>query len=318
MIKAPMRQLWSFAWPVELPHRLFDGRAEHLGPYYVGFGIRTARCLFDPEGVLQNARVKNPREILQYGLEQHARWQRTCDERARERFLAQARWAAGAQRKAGGVRGSYVFPRRSEKYGCDAGFRSAAAQGQAISLLLRAFEETEEIVYLERAIDAAMPLTVDVREGGVLWRSGTDVFFEAVAGQEPSHILYGWIFALWGLFELTRFAKIPSLERLYRDSLATLEKYLPCYDARKWSYESLLAAPSGFRRFAGLRCHLLHVAQLHVLLSMTRNQLFAVVAERWRRYAESFDGRFHVWANAVPSAMVWDTLTVPGGARSVI
>jgi heparosan-N-sulfate-glucuronate 5-epimerase len=318
MIRAPMRQLWSLAWPIELPHRLFDGRAEHLGPYYVSVAKALAGGALDRVGLSQPDAVKDPRDILQYGLEQHARWQRAQDERARQRFLAQAQWAATAQRKAGGVRGSYVFPRRSAKYGCEAGFRSAAAQGQAISLLLRAFEDTEEIVYLERAIDAAMPLTVDVREGGVLWRSGPDIFFETVAGPEPSHILDGWIFGLWGLFELTRFAKIPSLERLYRDSLATLEKYLPCYDAGKWSYESLLAAPSGFRHFAGLHRHLLHLAQLHVLLSMTRNQLFAVVAERWRRYAESFGGRFHVWANAVPSAMLWDALTIPGGARSVV
>jgi heparosan-N-sulfate-glucuronate 5-epimerase len=303
----------------DLPHRLFDERADHLGPYYVSFPTSEKRGrAFDAEGVLRTDGLQHPLAILQFGLEQHARWRRLGDERARDRFMAQAKWAAKTQRKAGGVRGSYVFPRRSARFGCDAGYRSATAQGLAISILLRAYQETQEIVYLERAVDSSLPMTVDVREGGVLWRSGSDVFLEAVAGPTPSHILSGWIFALWGLLELTRCAKIPRLEALYARSLATLEKYIPCYDSGSWSYESLLAAPSGFRSLASLARHAMHVAQLEVLLSMTRNELFAVVSERWRRYPVSLGSLWKVWTNALPSAVSWDTLTVPGGARSVV
>jgi len=291
---------------VDAEYRLFDARAEHLGPYYVTFEESGLRRTFDSEGVLRTDDVAYRDEILQYGLGQHALWRRLGDERALDRFLAQARWASKEQRNTGGVRGSY---------GCDAGDLSATAQGLAISLLLRAYEETQEILYLERAVDASIPLAVDVRDGGVLWRSGTDVFFEAVGGPTPSHFLSGWIFGLWGLLELSRTAKIPAVDLLYEQSLATLEKYLPCYDTGSWSYESLLAAPCGFRRFASLPTHMLHVAQLSVMVSMTKNELFAIVGERWRRYAVSFESHAHVLANAV---VLSDALTVPTGARSVV
>lgn len=288
-------------------HRLFDGRAERLGPYYISFGAEAVS--------------KSPSDAFRFGLDEHARWVRWGDANARERFLARAEWAALAQKTSAGVRGSYAFARGDEAYGCSRGFRSAAAQGEAISLMLRAYEETHDERYLERAADAAVPLCVEVCDGGVMCRKGDDVFFEEAAGTLPSHLLFGWISALWALFELTRTPNGEHLDGLYRQSLATLEKYLPCYDAGSWSYANLLAAPSGFRRFASARRHAFHVAQLDVLISMTKSELITVVAERWRRYARSLDSRFRVLVNAaasLPNVVLSDALTVPGGARSVV
>jgi hypothetical protein len=312
------RSIVRAVYPSEHPYRFYDARADHFGPYYVTFRTSRAHRALSRQGTSKNHVRVEPQDVFEFGLDQHARWRRLGDERARERFLTQAQWAGTKQRKLGGVRGSYAIPHECARYGTRAGYRSAAAQGLGISLLLRAYEETQEIVYLERAVDASVPLTADVREGGVLWRSGPDVFFEGVGSSAPGHILNSWIFALWGLFELIHTAKIPRLDRLYEQSLATLEKYLPCYDTGSWTYESLLAAPSGFRRYASLREHMLHVAQLNVLLSMTKNELFAVVAERWRQYAFSLPSHLRIWSNALPGAITFDTLTVPGGARSIV
>ncbi|MGB6985525.1 MAG: D-glucuronyl C5-epimerase family protein [Candidatus Aquilonibacter sp.] len=313
-----VRSILLVPWPIDRPHRLFDERAGELGPYYVTFGQDGEPCELDPERILRRNGERHPIAILQFGLEQHARWKRTGDEAARELFLVQAEWAAGAQRETAGVRGSYQFPFASKRYGCATGFRSAMAQGEAISLLLRAYQETGHAMFLDRAVDASVPLTVDVRDGGVLWRTGDDLFFEGVAGTVPSHILCGWICALWGLLELSRTTDLDRIAELYRQSLATLEKYLPCYDSGTWSYDNLLATPTGFRRFATLQRHLLHVAQLNVLLSMTKNELFSVVAERWRRYSASLEGRLSAWVSGLPSLLLLDLLTVPGGARSVV
>jgi heparosan-N-sulfate-glucuronate 5-epimerase len=305
-------------WPTARQHRLFDERAGELGPYYVAFEANGEPCELDAESVLHRNGERHPIAILQFGLEQHARWKRSGNETSRELFLAQAEWSAKAQCETSGVRGSYEFPFASKMYGCGMGFRSAMAQGEAISLLLRAYQETGSSVYLERAIDAAVPLTVDARDGGVKWQSGDDVFFEGIAGTVPSHILSGWICALWGLFELSRTVQLEHVDNLYRQSLATLEKYLPCYDSGDWSYENLLAAPAGFRSLATVRRHLFHVAQLNVLLSMTKNEMFVIVAERWGRYSASLERRIQAWTSGFPTLMVHDLLTVPGGARSVV
>lgn len=306
-------------WPVSRPCRLFDGRAGDLGPYYVTFGGDGAPSELDPERTLRRNGEQHPIAILQLGLEQHARWKRTGDERARELFLAQAQWAATAQRETSNVRGSYEFPFASKRFGCAAGFRSAMAQGEAISLLLRAYQETENAMFLDRAIDASVPLTTDIRDGGVLWQAGDDVIFEGVSGAVPSHMLCGWICSLWALLELSRTMNLSHVAELYKQSLATLARYLPAYDSGTWSYDDLLATPAGFRRVATVQRHLLHVAQLNVLLSMTKIELFAVVADRWRGYGATVAGRLQAWIEGLSSSLLQpDLLTVPGGARSVI
>ena len=311
-----VREILHVPWPTGQPYRLFDERAGELGPYYVAFGHEGIFSDLDSERTLGRSGERHPIEILKFGLDQHARWRRTGDERARERFLEQAEWAAAAQRETSGVRGSYEFPFASKRYGCAAGFRSATAQGQAISLLLRANQATGNAMFLDRAIEAAIPLAVDLRDGGVLWQIGDDLIFEAVAGMVPSHILCGWICALWALFELSHTTKLKHVTQLYRRSLSTLEKHLPSYDSGTWSYGDLLTTPAGFRRVATLRRHLLHVAQLNVLVSMTKRELFAVVAERWRGYSASLEGRLQGWANGLfPGLLLLDPLAVPSDAR---
>lgn len=305
-----------------IEHRLFDERADALGPYYVTFG-RTEKTgrVNDDGSYVSNALDDGPLSVFEFGIDQHAKWMRTRSIRARYLFLAQADYAARSQVEVAGVRGSYPFPYACHIYGCNPGYRSATAQSEAISLLLRAYEETGNELYLERAKDASIPLTVDLRDGGVVWRDGEDLFLEHKAGLVPGHVLSGWICALWGLIELSRVTKLPHIESLYAQGLATLEKYLPCYDAGSWSYESLLAAPSGFRRFSNMRCHAFHIAQLDVLLSMTKNDLLSVMAERWRGYFASMGSRLRLIVNAaeaLPSMIVSDTLTIPGGARSIV
>jgi hypothetical protein len=267
------RDFLHVPWPARWPYRLFDERAKELGPYYVTFGSRNDD--------------RYPIVTFQFGLEQHAHWKRTGNERSRELFLGQAELAATAQRETSGVRGLYES-------------RSAMAQGSAISLLLRAYEETGKSMFLERAVDASVPLTVDLRDGGVLWQAGDDRIFEGiVAGTLPSHVLRGWICALWGALELSRTANLTPIAQLYRQSLTTLQKYLPKYDSGTWSYENLLVTPTGIRRVTSLQRHLFHVAQLNVLLSMTKNKQFAVVAERWHRYAASTSRRAHAWVSGL-------------------
>jgi hypothetical protein len=265
-----VREVLHVAWPVTWPYRFFDERAAELGPYYVSFGR---------DGALGEI------ASLQFGLQQHARWKRGGDQGARERFLAQAEWAAGAQTEIDGVPGFYAC-------------LCATAQGEAISLLLRAYQETGNGRFLDRAIDAAAPLSGPLRHGG------------------PSQVLTGWICSLWALLELSRTANLRHTAEAYRQSLAMLERDLPRYDSGTWSYDSLPSIPAGRRRTATVQRHQMHVAQLMVLLSMTDLERFAVIAERWRRYSDSFSGRLQAKVNQLfPDLVLLDPLTVPSGAK---
>lgn len=318
-VRIQLRDTVLVQWPAVSSFRLFDERADELGPYYFVLGHDGAYGELGSERTLRPNGERHPIAMLQFGLEEHVRWKRSGDERAREIFLAQARWAVAAQRESVGVRGSYEFPFASRRFGCAAGFRSATAQGQAVSLLLRAYQETGEGLFLERAIDAAVPLTVDLCDGGVLWQAGDDLIFEGAAGAVPSHILSGWIYGLWAMFELSRTTKLDRIDTFYRQSLATLEKYLRCYDSGTWSYENLLVTPTGLRRMATVRRHLIHITQLTVLLSMAGNERFAAAATRWRRYSISAPSRLQAWTDGVVSSLaLLDPLSIPSGARSVI
>jgi len=327
---AKLRRTFPTRWHVRGDYRLYDERRRNLSAYYVVWsksddvlGEDWDRRPVDRAGVLLTmAGAWQPLDILRFGLQCHADWVRSGDPADRQRFLAQADWAAAAQTEFRGIPGVYAIPQGWKRYACEPGFRSAMAQGLAISLLLRAYQATGTPAYLERAVSASSSYFYEIRDGGVTWR-GADggVVFEGAAALPPSHILHGWIYAIWGLFELCLLVDDARTKTLCAESLATLRTYLPHYDGEAWSYYSLLAAPNGFRPYATLEYHAFHIAQLHVLASMTGDDYFASTALRWQAQLDSRRSRRRVLANALAALAIASTTrgdTVPGGARSVV
>lgn len=312
-------------------YRLYDERRPDLGPYYVEWrggddptlGEGWEHGSFDSAGVLvTETGCYDPIDICQYGLQRHADWVRTGDRRAKADFLAQADWAARSQTVSKGIPGVYAFPRAWPRYACEPGFSSAMAQGEAISLLLRAYQDTGEYRYFDRALAAAASYFYTIEDGGVMWRGPDgEIVFEEAAALPASHILNGWIYALWGLFELSLLVDEPQVKTIYEQSLATLRSYLPYYSGRGWSYYNLLATPSGFRKYATLKYHCFHIAQLSVLASMTGDSYYATVASQWQAFIDSTISRYQVFANAVTGLAISATShadTIPGGARSIV
>jgi hypothetical protein len=328
---AKLRRTFPTSWKARRDYRLYDERRRDLGPYYIEWssgddatlGEGWHRRPVDDAGVLlTHTREYWPVDIFQYGLQCHADWLRTGDARARRQFGAQAEWAACAQTTRDGVPGLYAFPSGWKRYACEPGFRSAMAQGQAISLLLRAYQVTATPKYLDRAIAASSAFFQSIEEGGVSWHDALGgVVFEEAAALPPSHILNGWIYALWGLFELGILVDDSRVKQLYDASLATLRRYLHHYDGGAWSYYSLLAAPNGYRKYATLKYHGFHIAQLQVLASMTGDEYYANTALRWQSLLDSRRSRCLVQFNALTGLAIATTTradTVPGGARSVV
>lgn len=309
----------SIAFPLNWSHRReyrpYESQHGQLGPYYIEwdpgrgkFGEGWSDSRFDAHGVLLTGRQRmyHPIRIAQYGLQQHSLWFKNGDLRSRAAFLAQSRWLLENQQRRRCIEGCYPFPFAWERYGAPLGFLSAMAQGEAVSLLLRAAEATASETYVSAAIRAAEPFRHPIRDGGVTYTSRQgDVIFEEAASELASHILNGWIFASWGLFELRRYARWAG--DLFDESAATLARHLPLYDSGVWSYYCLLVNSSGFRRLATIKYHAFHIAQLHVMSSMTGDPQFGRTAERWLSYVGSIRSRAAVWANATRAA--FDELT---------
>ena len=192
-------------------------------------------------------------------------------------FLRIARWALAAQNESGGWE---VWPRIGLRY---ASPYSAMTQGEGISVLVRAFSVAGEEAYLEGARRALSPLLAEVSEGGTCRMVPEGLILEEIPLEEPATILNGWIFALYGLYDISLVHGSAEAREALGSTLDALAARLPGYDAGFWSYydtKGNMASPF---------YHNLHVAQLRALeLSFPgRAASFALLRKTFERQASS-------------------------------
>ncbi len=276
----------------EIPEVNAEALYDRLGPYYLTHRKKADYPgPFDESGVpLLNYRGKiglqhNPIAIAQYGLAQFNRSRNGREPQAREKFLRAADWLLNhLERNSHGVPvWQHHFP-WAYRAGLQPPWASALAQGQSISVLLRASAETGRADYLDAARQAFAAFTRTVEEGGVTVRDkGGELWLEEYLVQPPSHILNGAISAGWGLFDTWLATQDSSAKRLFDESARTLAAHLARYDTGFWSLYELPG--NGLpRMMASFFYHRLHIAQLKVLARMTGNDLFEQAARRWASY----------------------------------
>lgn len=250
----------------------------------------------DDNGVLLTHGVPtyHPIGIAQFALHCYGRWIELGDRVARESFLAQARWLQSAQRRIGLVYGCYPFPFPWPKYRAASGWLSAMAQGEAISVLLRAHGLCPGAGFDVAARAAARPFDSAIERGGVVFKDGQDVFLEECAVLPAPHILNGCIFALWGIWELEQFDPQSRRRELIDAVLKTLLRWIEAFDTHWWSRYSLQRSTSGKDHLATLKYHAFHIAQFRVLAEMTGDARFARIAERWEAYISHIGSRARV------------------------
>ena len=191
-------------------------------------------------------------------------------------------------------------------------------QGEAISVLLRADTLEPSKGYGRAAERAGLPFLKEIADGGVVWRSGKDVFFEEIANEHASHVLNGCIFALWGLWELWKRTGDPQLEPIVAAGADTLRRWLPQYDTGWWTRYSLLLSADGQPHIATLKYHQFHIAQMLVLARMFDEPSFEEAAHRWASYIEKPGSRARVIGAAlrsVPERFLRRD-TIAGGAHT--
>jgi heparosan-N-sulfate-glucuronate 5-epimerase len=174
-------------------------------------------------------------------------------------------------------------------------FPSAMSQGEAISVLVRAWVLTGETRYLRGAECASMPFSRSIDERGVAehWKEAGGIWYEEIAIRPLRHILNGMIYALWGLRDLHKAAEHEGARRLFEDGVGSVVNAIMRFDTGWWSlYHAQEDNPS--QRIASIMYHNLHVAQLRILYQQTGRSELLSVAKRWEQYAVSPILRF--WA----------------------
>jgi heparosan-N-sulfate-glucuronate 5-epimerase len=186
-------------------------------------------------------------------------------------FLQIARWAVHSQDDNGGWETwSRLGVTSAVPY-------SAMTQGEAMSVLVRAYSVTREETYAEGARRALAPMLAPIEKGGTGWLAPEGLILEEVPFRAPKTILNGWIFALYGLYDLTIADESQDAQQALEDTLSALLARLHMYDAGFWS----LYDTSG--TLAGPFYHRLHIAQLEAL-----ELTYPEHAERFRKLRETF------------------------------
>jgi heparosan-N-sulfate-glucuronate 5-epimerase len=273
--------------PEAHPKAVFD----ELGPYYMTFAGKAAYAgPFDDRGVPlldyrgDIGRRYNPIAVAQYGL---AHYNRSLDgdETSKGVFLAQASWLAdNLEKNAQGVpvwRHHFDFEYRTL---LRAPWQSGLAQGMGLSLLTRAYMATGETKYLDALRAAWKAFHLQASQGGVVYREPTgNVWIEEYLVQPPSHILNGFIWALWGVLDFHLVTADRPAKELFDECVKTLERNLHRYDSGRWSLYEL--GDARLPMVASSYYHRLHIVQLRVLHAMTGAAAFKERADRWEAYA---------------------------------
>jgi hypothetical protein len=162
----------------------------------------------------------------------------------------------------------------------EASHYSSLAQAQMASVFVRAYVATQEPRYADSAYRAIRPL-LDTTSALVAETPDGPVLEEAPS-DPPSHILNGWIYALWGLHDVEVALGLEQAGEMKAASIECLRKKLPSYDTGWWTKYSLY--PHRLDDLAKPFYHRLHVEQIGVMYSLTGVAEFRDFADRWRGY----------------------------------
>jgi heparosan-N-sulfate-glucuronate 5-epimerase len=233
----------------------------------------------------------NPIAIAQWGLANFNRYFSTRDVDAERKLFKAADWL-----RANLEPNSFGIPVWSHHFDWDyretlrAPWYSGLAQGQGISLLLRAAAASGKSVYLDSAKQAFESFLHPVPAGGVVFTDDNgNLWFEEYIVDPPTHILNGFIWALWGVYDYSLVFADSDARSLFSRAVATLSRNLAYYDIGFWSlYEQ---SRTKLPMVASPFYHQLHIVQLRIMCQLTGLSLFAETADRWETYARSRTNR---------------------------
>jgi len=229
--------------------------------------------------------------ISQYALGNYDLYLLTNERKYYKQFKKSVDWLVNNQDVQGGWDISKVL---GSKY-------SAMAQGEGTSVLLRAFKETKNKKYLNAAIKANELMLKSVDDGGTARYGKGKLYFEECIKEEPLLILNGWIFAIFGLFDILKIIKNEKYMDALHNTLKTLEEDIKKYDSGYWSY---------YDRCGHLTSpfyHRLHIAQLEVLYDLFGIEIFNTMSKKWQTYLNNYFNKSRAIVKKV-----WQKIKEPG------
>jgi hypothetical protein len=258
-------------------YMLFREKADYAG-HYDSEGIP----MLDYRGVI--GLQYNPIAIAQWGLANYNQFCETREEIHAQKTLKAADWLCDHLEQ--NPHGLWVWNHHFDwdyRDTLQAPWYSGLAQGQGVSLLLRAHAHTGDNKYAQAAERAFAALARPIGEGGVLFEDEEkNLWIEEYLVSPPTHILNGFMWALWGVFDFWRAQAHSPAKEIFDRGVNTLVRNLRRYDTGYWSlYEQ---SGTRLKMLASPFYHQLHIVQLRIMAKLTGESEFAEVAQRWDDY----------------------------------
>lgn len=247
----------------------------------------------DGAGVIQVKRgstyVYNPTTIAQYGLQQYTYYRRSRDSKNLHRAVVQAGWLIKhMDAVTGRLNYDYPFGVGGMSETLKAGWASAMAQGQAMSLLTRIYHAyPTKTGYRSAAVKALRPLRRSVADGGLRATFHGHTYLEEYPTRTaPSLALNGFQFTLVGLYDLAQTGD-KTAKTTFDEGFNTLVFALPYHDAVTTSAYHLghLTKPPRSIHHAA-HYHRIHVMLLDALRSVRPHPTLTAYANLWRTYPD--------------------------------
>jgi glycosyltransferase involved in cell wall biosynthesis len=227
-----------------------------------------------------NPKDTHSTSIALYALANWNEYLLTDTENHREEFLTQAKWLVEHEVRIGSEAGGWPISFSHLDVHGEGLALSALMQGNALSVLVRAYQLTRKRVFLEAARRAVCTFELDILDGGVSTPIGENgIFFEEMAVYPATHALGGFIFALIGLYDYVALIGDTRTEELIQRSLVTMHMLLDEFDVGFWICTDLL-----HRELASPIHFALQTTLLNALASYSGCEHCSRLASRWKSY----------------------------------
>jgi len=226
----------------------------------------------------------NPVTVCQFALHHFNKYIREKRAESAEIFKKQVSWLL--QNTENGPNNSMVWYYKLDIpfYKLNSPWISGMAQGEALSVFVRAFQLTDDEKYLDVAHNVFKIFKLRTQEGGVTgkYESG-GLVIEEYPTEPCSCVLNGFILALFGIYDYAEISGDAEAQQFFEKCTESLIDNLHNYDTGYWSLYDLYKP----YRLTSQSYHRLHSMLLDRLYEITKNSEFKETSDRWKAYTNS-------------------------------
>ena len=226
----------------------------------------------------------NPIAISQWGLGNYNKWKNKKDKKYYDKFIISADWLVENLKK--NSHGIYVWMHEFDfEYRdlLESPWYSGLAQGQGLSVLVRAYKETQNDAYLRVMKKILISFKTDVWDGGVNYKDNeSNLWIEEYIVNPPTHILNGFIWGMWGLRDYYIYFNDKEIKKIFNKYSETISKNLGKYDLGYWSRYEI--SGTFLPMIASKFYHKLHICQLKIMFDLTKEKKYRYYSDKWENY----------------------------------